>query len=87
MLNNSDPEIAAIDKALVFGRFLYQRGNWGGAKKFWRDASFRRRSLQKSLGYATLQTRILSGRWIQNIGHFIFRLAIQRMKVREKLLG
>jgi putative glycosyltransferase (TIGR04372 family) len=69
---NSDPALAEIDKMLVIGHFFYAGGLIDKANTFWRSSSSARRSVVKSEGYATLQTRVLSGRWVMNIGHFLF---------------
>lgn len=64
--------LSKLEDMFKCGHHLYHNGQPDQARAIWKSVAIGKWKFCKAYGYDALKTRVLSGRWIQNIGHFIF---------------
>lgn len=64
--------LSKLEDMFRCGHHLYHNGQPEKARAVWKSVTMGKWEFCKAYGYDALKTRVLSGRWIQNIGHFIF---------------
>ena len=68
----NDPLINKFEELLLHGHQLFHTGKTMEAERIWHWIARTRREHARKIGYDAVGSRFLTGRWVQNIGHFIY---------------
>jgi len=75
----NDSALRAIENQVWAGHTALHNGRDDLAIELWKAASIQRKRRARELGLAEFKTVTLSGRWVQNIGHFVYVDALLKL--------